>query len=1082
MATVSEPRRELDSATTGRRVRHPLQAVRGHIRRYVALEGLAIAVIYLALCFWAGLALDFGLFHLFAFDWIQELQQLTVDPATGAVGNIDRVIRVIMLCLLVGGLLALLVWKVVLRITREFSDAAVALVLERRFPSELGDRLITAVEMADPKIAQKYGYSQALIDNTIENAAQRVEKVPVRDAFNWARLRLLGLWSALLTVGMYVVVGIGSCIYGAATGASASPVDYFWAFNDTAGIWVERNVLLMDSYWPRQAYLEVIRFQDTKAHPGEMRVGRDEQRPDVQLRAVQWVVADRQSPDGWRALRWRDLPNYVDKQLVERVAIPEQWDQWLVDLDDLDPAVPHGILPQSWQGKTVGEVRREMVASGVGSVQALHDLLDWRSWSVDKIELQEKRGDIRRALRKEHPQAHQALQEIFGKLAELADSPRYSRTLRKLVIPRSIQVYYRGESRKSESPHELQPDNKYSVGLGDLKESVRFTARGEDYYTPYKRITLVPPPSIKALAVDKEEPAYLYYRVQGEQSALRGAKQLFNKYPVSVMGESSTIQVPLGANLVIHAETDRPLKAGIRMRAPAQTEERGAVVPSVPVVHADGASQFSISLMNVVRPYEFVLEFNDLDNVKGRRRIRIQPIDDRPPDVLDVELEVVLRKPRFKAETGRATPAADGFLITPDAVLPFKGSLRDDYGLTKAVWAYEVEQVEFELVGQGLGEKTEKLPTLVLQGSSKIRRAALIATLFQFTPGTGGMEIIVPAYRTWLNTILKADLEQKRTEGEDRIALEAFQRALEARSVTEVSLNELKQKLSEKPVGRPLLKEHLLKDEEGFDLRRYLPRLKSLDPRREAQLHYLVRLSVEATDNNVETGPSVGRNKAPFPFLVVSENELLGQIALEEEVLRDRLDKAAFKLRNGKTTLDEQVAKLTMTGSDYSLVSIRVDEVRKILLDGGTTTREVFNDYRRILKELEVNRIRKKTEDVREKIVFPLGEIIDPNTGNFATTELAVEKLYLTLEDDVNLKRGEDNRGLHIDNAKAAAQQLDRLLERLNEVLIAMDEGVVESKLLELLVNIERGVRRDAEILRFLHNRKVEELLKDLTK
>src|SRR5207248_1237440 len=103
-------------------------------------------------------------------------------------------------------------------------------------------------------------------------------------------------------------------------------------------------------------------------------------------------------------------------------------------------------------------------------------------------------------------------------------------------------------------------------------------------------------------------------------------------------------------------------------------------------------------------------------------------------------------------------------------------------------------------------------------------------------------------------------------------------------------------------------------------------------------------------------------------FLVVSENELLGQVAIEEEVLRDRLDKAAFKLRSAKTTIDEQTQKLGMTGSDYTLVSLRVDDVRKLLLDAGTAAREVYNDYRRIQRELEVNRVRKvKLDDVALK-------------------------------------------------------------------------------------------------------------------
>ena len=211
MATVIEPRKAFNAVDTGRRVRHPLDALRGHIRRYVVLEGLAVAILYLAICFWAGLALDYGLFRLFAFDWVQELQQLTVDPVTGAQGRIDFITRLILLCLFLGGLLAVVFWKVLFRIMREFSDPALALVLERRFPKELGDRLITAVELADPKLAEKYGFSKTMIENTIQDAADQVEKVPVSEVFNWARLRMLGLWCLLLTLGMYLAVGLGTC-------------------------------------------------------------------------------------------------------------------------------------------------------------------------------------------------------------------------------------------------------------------------------------------------------------------------------------------------------------------------------------------------------------------------------------------------------------------------------------------------------------------------------------------------------------------------------------------------------------------------------------------------------------------------------------------------------------------------------------------------------------------------------------------------------------------------------------------------------------------------------------------------------
>jgi len=60
-----------------------------------------------------------------------------------------------MLAILVGCLIALVAFKIFRRLFKEFSDASVALLLERRYPKELGDRLITAVELADPKLCRK---------------------------------------------------------------------------------------------------------------------------------------------------------------------------------------------------------------------------------------------------------------------------------------------------------------------------------------------------------------------------------------------------------------------------------------------------------------------------------------------------------------------------------------------------------------------------------------------------------------------------------------------------------------------------------------------------------------------------------------------------------------------------------------------------------------------------------------------------------------------------------------------------------------------------------------------------------------
>ena len=76
-----------------------------------------------------------------------------------------------------------------------------------------------------------------------------------------------------------------------------------YRFHDVASIWVERNILLMNSYWPRRAYLEIIGFQDSEEHPGQMRVAAAEERPSLQVRALEWVIADSLADGGWRPLR-----------------------------------------------------------------------------------------------------------------------------------------------------------------------------------------------------------------------------------------------------------------------------------------------------------------------------------------------------------------------------------------------------------------------------------------------------------------------------------------------------------------------------------------------------------------------------------------------------------------------------------------------------------------------------------------------------------------------------------------------------------------------------------------------------------
>src|SRR5262249_39849424 len=157
--------------------------------------------------------------------------------------------------------------------------------------------------------------------------------------------------------------------------------------------------------------------------------------------------------------------------------------------------------------------------------------------------------------------------------------------------------------------HEVRGDNKYSIGLGELKESVRFTVRGGDYYTPYQQITLVPPPSLAALAMNKWEPAYIYYRLHGDQAPLKGKKQLSRDVPVSITGETSSILVPVGSDVELVARADRALKKGVRMLPPAARKVKGSTTPLVQVEQGgdgeDAAKIFAAKFTNVQKAIEF---------------------------------------------------------------------------------------------------------------------------------------------------------------------------------------------------------------------------------------------------------------------------------------------------------------------------------------------------------------------------------------------------------------------------------------------------------------------------------------------
>jgi hypothetical protein len=955
MATAIPPRVRLDRAASARRVADPLQRLRSSIRLYVTAEGLAVLVLYLSLWFWIGLLLDYGFFKVFTIDWVQEL---------------PWGFRACVLAVLTAGLLAVVVTKVLLRLLREFRDAALALVLERRYPRLLGDRLITAVELADPRLAETYGFSQAMIDQTIADAIERVDQISVKEVFDWKRLRRQGLLILLLTAGLYLLVGAAYCV---ATW-SGEVGTFVWKFNDVAVIWFERNILLEDTIWPRKAHLELLDF------PGEeIRVGRDSPAPTLRVRAIKWVIADKdreKAPEGWRALRWADLTE-----------------------DLLGAPVPQESLPD-----------------------------EWRDWTVDQIELQMERPEVRRVLG-DGPEGKPLLdlENVLSRLHERAAASSMSRRLRELVIPAQVEAKFTGATTSSEQTMPPGLNHEYSGTVSSLRESLRFTIRGEDYYTPARRIVVVPPPSLIELKVDEDQPAYLYHRLPFDGSAddLKGKKQQFTDRTVSLTGEKSSIQVPAGTDLVIKAKTDKPLQMpdGVHFKP----FKEGAAKPEAAIEQRD-EQNFQVRFPNVTGPVEFFFEFTDTDKVVGRRHVEIRPIHDTPPEV-DVQVEV-MRK------------VNNAYMVTPQALVPFSGKVRDDRGLTAVEFSFTVERVE-SATGPG-------------------SQLALVATAIA-TPAGGGMEqgLVAMAMSRLVRKPASTDAAEKQIR---TLMLKAFRDAFQGQFLKAVSRSRLDELLSKEPPAERLLKDFDLDpDRDTFNVGAL--GLKELDERA-VQPHYRVRLSVTATDNNIETGPRTGQSKETFTFLVVSELELLAEIGKEEEGLHVKLEEAINRLKDAKIKLDKVAQELPEAKpEEFSPMARRTEELQEAIVKSWDVAREVHGDYKRILKELLANQVQAgMIAKVRDKICEPLDLAIN---GDFVAADETMRELQKKLEGKTSDPK-----------ATAAAQQrLAAVIARLEGVLEAMGDVSNINKLINTLLQIEKKEREEADRLHQILKDKEKELL-----
>jgi hypothetical protein len=216
----------------------------------------------------------------------------------------------------------------------------------------------------------------------------------------------------------------------------------------------------------------------------------------------------------------------------------------------------------------------------------------------------------------------------------------------------------------------------------------------------------------------------------------------------------------------------------------------------------------------------------------------------------------------------------------------------------------------------------------------------------------------------------------------------------------------------------------------------------------------------------VETGPSVGQTKEKFTFLVVSEFELLAEIAKEEESLHVKLEDTVARLKDAQLKLNQVGEELAAGLPEAQLrgMALRAQELEDVIVKGSDMTREVHTDYSRILKELVVNRVGKKMiERVEDDICKPLEGALNQE---FVRAQESQKAFRETLE----TKKP---------NAKAtelAKQRLDELIDRLDKVLGAMGDLTNINKLILVIRTLEEGQSKQTEEFKKIRDRIIDDI------
>ncbi|MGM0488680.1 MAG: hypothetical protein ACQESR_18225 [Planctomycetota bacterium] len=218
-------------------IRSRLAQLRRRIRMYVWVEGLSLAVLWLGVTFWLGLAIDYL-------------------PVVAGATEMPRAARGVLLAI-IAMVLAYLMYRWILR--RAFArlpDHSMAVLLERRF-GQFHDSLVTAVELAE-RPGRAVEFNREMLSHTRHEAEAGAAHIRPRDVFRFSPLaaKVLLAGTVLLSIGLF-----------------------FHVNSAAATIWAQRLYLLDDTLWPRNTRLVVSGIQIRKSTSTEADIALSERIP-----------------------------------------------------------------------------------------------------------------------------------------------------------------------------------------------------------------------------------------------------------------------------------------------------------------------------------------------------------------------------------------------------------------------------------------------------------------------------------------------------------------------------------------------------------------------------------------------------------------------------------------------------------------------------------------------------------------------------------------------------------------------------------------------------------------------------------